>query len=349
MFYICLCFSRWEIDSYITYTFCLMLLCPHCNHQAVPGANYCNHCGTDLRNARKPCPVCNHQNPVVSVFCHACSYQFDAVPRVASAFKPRFAFQAGQTAAALSEQVKAEFFKFLRHRIYEEQDGRRYADYTSRFYDSRFRELFEVRSKQIVNEISRLQKVYGSEACVHVDKLCYRAFDGLADFFLVQYCPDLNVCSLPQAILKYEKYTPDKVLTWQMVCDFLAFEEETEQFYFDFLAMPEQLLRNAVHAYITAGKGEKLFFICDLSLSGNCKEGVAMTDQGIYWRLPFGKPRGFRYDQLYEVRKSKNWLVINENHLMINTRFETKLLKLLRKVMSEQALLKNSLHADLVS
>jgi hypothetical protein len=327
----------------------LMSLCPNCNHQTQAGSNFCNHCGTDLRSTKKNCPVCSHQNPAISVYCHACSYQFSLAPKAAAtAWRPRFAMHP-ERPEQLPEQVKAQFFRFLRQRIFEEQDGRKYADYTNRFYDSRFKELFEVRAKQIVNDISRLHRVQAVEAGQAIDILCHRAFDGLADFFLVQYCPDINTWTLPSTILKYEKYQANRAVTWQMICDFLAFETEQERFYFDFITMPEQLLRNAIGSYIVAGKGAKLFFVCDLSLNGQCRDGLALTDQGIYWKLPFGKPKGFRFDQLYEVRKDKNWLVVNENHLMINTGFELKLLKLLRKLMPEHAMLKNSLHSHLVS
>jgi hypothetical protein len=325
-----------------------MALCTNCNHSTQGGSNFCNHCGNDLRLSKKACPSCKHENPAISVYCHACSYQFGGTQFQVSSYQARFPFSFNKP-AMLADEVKAQFFRFLRQRIFEEQDGRKYADYTGRFYDSRFREIFEIRSRQIVTDILKLHKANGEAARPAIDMVSFKAFDGLADFFLVQYCPDLNLNSIPAEVLKYEKFVSQRSVSWDMVRDFLDFSRERERIYFDFIAMPEKLLSNAVHSYITAGKGEKLYFICDLSLNGSCKEGIALTDQAIYWKLPFAKPKGFRYEMLYEVRKEKNWLIINENHLMVNPGFDLKLLKLLRKAMPEREVFKNSLRADLVS
>jgi Double zinc ribbon len=343
MFYICIHSLSLSLQDLVT-----MCICPSCNHKSGAGANYCNSCGTNLRMTKKVCPSCAHQNPAISVYCHACSYQFGGTQGQLSSYQPKFVFSLKQP-SLIPEQVKAQFFRFLRQRIFEEQDGRKYADYTGRFYDSRFREIFEIRSRQIVTDILQIHKVHGDGGLAAIDLLCLKSYDGLADFFLIQYCPDLNALRVPAELLKYEKHSPQKPPTWDMLRDFLDFPREQEVFYFDFLSMPEKLLQQAVSSYITAGKGEKLFFICDLSLNGSCREGLAITDQGIYWKLPFGKAKGFRFDMLYEVRKEKNWLVVNENHLVVNPGFDLKLLKFLRKVMPEREVLKNSLRADLVS
>jgi Double zinc ribbon len=324
-----------------------MSICPQCNDQATPGANYCNHCGTNLRVTKKVCPSCAHQSPAISVYCHACSYQFDGAQGQIASYKSRFQFQFKQP-ALLPEQVKAQFFRFLRARIFEEQDSRKYADYTGRFYDCRFREIFEIRSRQIVTDMLDIYRLHGEGGALQIDLLCMRAFDGLADFFLIQYCPDLNMNKIPTEVLKYEKYEAHKAPSWEMVRDFLDFTQEQETFFFDFIAMPKEQLSNAVQSFVRAGKDERLFFICDLSLNGSCKDGLALTNQGIYWKMPFSKPKGFRFEMLYEVRKEKNWLVINENHLVVNPGFDLKLLKFLRKVLPDREVLKNSLRADLV-
>ena len=324
-----------------------MNLCPHCSNQISPGANFCNHCGTDLRLTTKECPSCRHKNPAVSVMCHDCGYQFGGSRSKVLAYMSRFAFTF-QTPSHLPDQVKAQFFKFLRERIFEEQDGKKYSDYVARFYDSKFREIFEVRARQIMQELLRMYETHGLAALPDIDRVCYRSFDGLADFFLIQYCPDLNQYWLPAEILKYEKFVPGRTNTWDMIRDYLDFSKEREVCYFDFLAMDEKLLQNAVQSFLRAEKGEKLYFICDLSLNGNCKEGLAMTNQGIYWKLRFGKPKGFKYDESYQLEKSKNWIEINESHLMVNPAFDLKLFKLLMKLMPDVELFKKSMKANLV-
>ena len=70
----------------------------------------------------------------------------------------------------------------------------------------------------------------------------------------------------------------------------------------------------------------------DLPLKGNCKEGVAMTDQGIYWKMPFDKPQTTRYQDLQAVHREKDWLMINGKFFTANARLNLKLCKLLKKL-----------------
>ena len=304
--------------------------CPNCAAELIPGAKFCHRCGDKVVEKTKQCPVCREQNPLASVFCHHCGFHFEGKQTAPHVYAPRFPldFQAGN----ITEQVKTMFFRCLRSRVEEEHDPARYSDYVERFYQSKFREVYAIRAKQIAEDVTARWERFGTEALPEIDNRIDEAFEGLLDYFIIQFCPDLNGILLPSAILRYERVEPGKTDLWRMILDFLDFDREDEVFYFDFIAMPEALIANACQQFLRAGRREQVYFICDLSLKGNCKEGFALTDRGIYWRAPFDKPRQVAYADLQTVAKGKDWLTINGHFFTANPSLNLKLCKLLKKL-----------------
>jgi hypothetical protein len=309
-----------------------MNLCPNCAAEAIPGAKFCHRCGDPIREKTKPCPACKKQSPLASVFCHHCGFHFEGKQSQQQLYEPVYALDFSES--DLTEQVKALFFRSLRARIASEHEISKYSEYVERFYQSRFREIYGVRAIQIARDVKLQWERFGVEALRDIDHKIDQDFEGLLDFFCIQYCPDLNGVILPTAILKYEHATPDKTDLGQMIADFLDFEHEEEPFFFNFITMPEQLLANACKQYLFADRKEKVFFIGDLSLKGNCKEGFAMTDRAIYWRAPFDKARRVPYETLKTVRREKDWITIDGHFFTSNPGMNLKLFKLLKKLRS---------------
>lgn len=307
-----------------------MNLCPNCAAELIPGAKFCHRCGDKVVEKSKSCPACQEQNPLASVFCHHCGFHFEGKQHRERVYEPQYRFDFNSDNVA--DQVKALFFKNLRNRVEEEHDIGRYSDYVERFYHSRFLDIYTVRAEQVAEDIHIQWERFGQEAFPEIDRRIAHAFEGLLDYFIIQYCPDLNGMRLPEAILRYEQLQSGKTDLGVMVHDFLDFEFEDEVVYVDFVAMPEHLLANACKQFLFAGRKEKVFFIADLSLKGNCKEGFAMTDQGIYWRMPFDKPRQVAYTELREIKKNKELLTINGHFFTANRSLNLKLFKLLKKL-----------------
>jgi hypothetical protein len=117
-----------------------------------------------------------------------------------------------------------------------------------------------------------------------------------------------------------------------MINDYLQTKNEPEVFYYDFILMPQDLLANACQSFLTADRNEKLFFICDLSLKGTCKEGFAMTNKGIYWKPQFDKARVVTYSNLSEIKREKDYLMINKFFFTVNPSVNLKVYKLLKKL-----------------
>jgi hypothetical protein len=221
--------------------------------------------------------------------------------------------------------------------VEEEHDAVKYPDYVERFYQSKFRDIYGLRAEQIAEDVLLQWERFGSEALPEIDKRLHVAFDGLLDFFIIQYCPDLNGVLLPSAILKYEKAIPGKTDLWQMIQDFLDFEHEQEVFYFDFITMKPELLANACKSYLFADRQERVYFICDLSLKSNCKEGFALTNAGLYWRAPFDRPRRLLFSDIQTVKKEKEWLTLNGHFFTANPTLNLKMCKLLKKLKGWKA------------
>lgn len=310
-----------------------MNLCPNCAIELIPGAKFCHRCGDTIQEKTKACPVCAHQNPLASVFCHHCRFHFEAkrtAPPPPTAYEP--AFPLDFTQPDLTDQIKKLFFSSLRERVYTEFDGQHYSEYVDRFYHSRFKDVYVVRTEQIADEAREHWRRFGQEGIADLDRRIETAFEGLLDYFVIQYCPDLHGMALPEAILRYERLHPKQTDLWEMIRDFLDFDREEEVFYFNFVTMPAAFLANACKQFLFAGRKERVFFICDLSLRGHCKEGFAMTDRGVYWRMPFDKSRQVLYSDLRDLQKTKDHLLINGLFFSANPSLNLKLFKLLKKL-----------------
>ncbi len=309
-----------------------MNLCPNCAADIIPGSKFCNRCGDKIAERMKPCPACKDESPLASVFCHHCGFHFEGRQRGVEERRYEPVYALDFDPETLTEQVKALFFRSLRLRVEEEHDATKYSDYVERFYQSRFREIYELRAVQIGEDALIQWERFGTEGLPEIDQRLGKSFEGLLDFFTIQYCPDLNGVRLPPEILKHEKAQPGKTDLWNMIQDFLDFDREQEVFHFDFISMRRDLLANACKNFLFADRREKVFFIGDLSLKGTCKEGFAMTDRGIYWRAPFDRARKLMYPELRELKREKEWITINGHFFTANPALNLKIFKLLKKL-----------------
>jgi hypothetical protein len=303
-----------------------MLACSNCAAEIIPGAKFCHRCGEKTVERQKMCPQCQMSNPAVSVFCHDCGYHFEQKKPKVIEYKALYPLDFDPE--TITDQVKAHFFKGLRQRVKEEHDLQQYSHYVERFYDSKFNGIYDVRADQIAEDAMIQWERHGKKAYADIDNRIEVAFEGLFDYFFIHFCNDLNKIKLPQEILKYEHAKTDMAT---MITDYLQTQNEPEVFHYDFIVMPQDLLSNACQSFLTAERSEKVFFICDLSLKGTCKEGFALTNKGIYWKPQFDKSRTISYQNLKEIKRDKDFLTINGYFFTANPSLNLKY-KLLRKL-----------------
>ncbi|MFN4081663.1 MAG: zinc ribbon domain-containing protein [Saprospiraceae bacterium] len=308
-----------------------MTFCPKCSADIIPGSKYCHRCGDHLAARKQTCPSCNKSNGFNAVYCQHCGYHLkppaEAKPNVYQAAYP-LSFSKGN----LIDQVDALFFKSLRERVREEGDERRYNEFVARFYDSRFRTVYSVRCKQIAEESASRWERFGMDALPDIDRLIGRAFDGLLDYFIIQHCADLCPVILPSEILRYEQVRPTPETLPRMVFDYLDLKREKERIYTDFINIQREVLLTACLKFLKAGSDERVLFLCDTSLKGVGAEGFAMSNKAIYWKSPMQKSAAVYYEELENLEKRRDWLLINGRYFHINPSLDLKVYKLLKKL-----------------
>lgn len=305
-----------------------MNVCPKCAVEAIPGAKFCHRCGDNIIERTKTCPACHGDNPLSSVFCHHCGFHFDG--QKSTVYHPKYPID--YTQPDLTGQVKALFFASLRERVDQEHDISRYSEFVERFYQSKFKEVYEVRSAQISTDTATRYNRFGDASLPEIDRRLEHSFEGLLDYFIIQFCSDLHGYVLPEAILRHEQARPGKTDLKTMIADYLDFDHEQEMVYTNFVTMQSDYLVNACKNYLFAQRREKVFFILDLSIKGNCKEGFAMTDKGLYWKMPFDKAKSVQYVDINAVKKEKEWILFNGEFFTANARLNLKMCKLMKKL-----------------
>lgn len=299
--------------------------CKNCQTPLTEGAKFCHSCGTKVVEETLDCPQCGTENPLSARFCANCGLSFFAKKPPHNIFEP-------PPTAHSEKEITKQFFDLFQKKVEEEQDPHLYAQYLERFELSDFKPSFELRVRQLAEELQTIRE-RSVRPARETETLLSDALEGLSDFFLIMYCQDLNVHPLPEAILKYERVHLEGVKLDQMIMDYLDFPSESDEtVYTNFLGMPLELLKNASQFWLFPERNEKILFLCDQSLLGNLKEGFAMTDYAIYWKVALQKPRSVRYENLVDIKAEKDWITINRLFFHVNPNIDVKMLKLLRKL-----------------
>jgi len=225
-------------------------------------------------------------------------------------------------------QLKQSFFDALKKRVEEEHPPAEYSSYVHRIEESGFHDVLDINARNIYDVIEQKKKI--KDAQFKLESYKYVAFEDLLDQFIIQHCQDLNPIPLPEKILMYQNN--EQIDTFDMVLDYLDLENEPEPSYLDFVKMPLKKLENASKRFIQSQKDEKIFFICDQSIAGSCKEGFAMTDRAIYWRAHLLKPQRIDYRHLISIVREQEWLLINEQFFNVSPSINLKMMKLLKKL-----------------
>jgi hypothetical protein len=276
----------------------------------------------------KHCAQCETPLPEAARFCHHCGApQFlalEAPPRPLLDWK-----------AELPPQFMELFFQRLDRAIVEEQDPRRGETYHERLHARGFDEILRRRFVQLAGEIRRVN--IGERAVVRgVERRVESALSELIDLFFIRHCADINANPLPEAILRYAQALPQEVDIGQMIHDFLDLEKEreTEAIYLarDFIQLSPDELRAAGKYFLFPAPSERILLLVDQGLLGAFRQGVAFTERALYWKAHLEEARQAPYDSLNELKREKNWLLINGHYFHVNPAFDVKTLKLLRKL-----------------
>ncbi len=307
-----------------------MVHCRKCRKEIPLGAKYCLYCAAPVIEETFICPSCGSENDLAAHGCANCGFSF-ADGKKETKVGANDIFDTSQM-KGLQQEVADKFSLHFEKRLKEEHHPNLHGAYIDRFFKSEFRSSADYRIQQLAEIV---QGLTGEKREVKKEEkqLLYPAFEELIDYFTVRFCADLNETFFPEAILKYAGLEKSQIDLGQMVRDYLDFENEDESVFFDFVSMPAKKLKNAADAFLFPKKSETLFFICDLSLLGTCKDGFAMTNECIYWKTPLEKKQRVFYKKLKEVKREEDWITINGIFFSANKSLNLKLIRLLKKLM----------------
>ena len=266
----------------------------------------------------KLCPNCSTSLPDTAKFCLNCGAPQASTTEIDTSSTIDFD-------GDVPQQIVDLFFRAFEARVNEQHKSSQYSQYYELLYQTGFRDTVQLRAKQLAEEVRTLEDGV-------INQLLKRSFDGLLDYFIIHFGKALNHIYLPDAILKYEGRTLSEIDLYKMCMDYLDFEREQEQLYTNFVTMPVKKLKNASQSFLFAGQEERVFFICDQSIFGSCKEGFAMTQNALYWKAQLQKPERVYYHNIHEVKREKNWITINGCFFNVNPAINIKMLKLLRRL-----------------
>ncbi len=274
------------------------------------------------------CPNCQTELPSGARFCFNCGApQEPPGRRREPPLKARI-----DLAGNVEQQLTEQFFLALRQRVEEEHEPGRFQPYSERLYESGFRDTVFRRSAQLAEELKALARD-GQPAPGLINHSVELLFEGLLDYFIIRHCKDINAVTLPESILKYEGQAWEDINLFNMILDHLDFKSEPdEKVYLDFLKMPVSKLKNAGKFFLFPQRDERILFICDQSLLGSCKEGFAMTEKALYWKAQLQTARRAGYDALEDIRREKDWLLINGHFFHASPTLDAKMLRLLKKI-----------------
>ncbi len=271
----------------------------------------------------KTCPQCATALPPSARFCLQCgaAQPVSAVPHIAA---EGFDWQGDRIAQAIDV-----FNARLAERVAQEQHPDRLAQYQERLYGSGFREVIQRRFAQWSEGF--VPPDTAADASAALRELAHWV-DDLLDYFFILHCQDINTVLLPEAILRYQTAAPEGKALRQMALDYLDFSHESERVYTDLLTLPAKKIRNVGQSFLFPERDEVIWFICDQTLLGTAKEGFAMTEKALYWKSGLQPAQRVYYHKLFDIRREKEWLLINDLYFNASPTLNTKITWLLRRL-----------------
>lgn len=272
----------------------------------LPEAKFCHNCGLKVEKALL-CSLCKVSNPLNAKFCLSCGHTLV------------------QEVPSTQKSSKDLFLEMLDLEIREEHG---YLDpelIKSRFLSTPYKTIFDARFHQLDNDL-RTESNNGE------DNNISSALFGLMELFLVLYCQDLLPFKIDEKVLKYDSLNYSFDLQ-QLAEDYLELSTLNEDISYTMVDIDFDKLENASKNFFRPSVKEHLVFMLDLSIAGNLKHGLAITNAGIYWKLPFQAACFFTFKNIETLEIKSERLLINSKYLDVEAKFNFRLRRFLQRMM----------------
>jgi RNA polymerase subunit RPABC4/transcription elongation factor Spt4 len=298
-----------------------MKTCRNCDKLLPDTSTKCPYCGTSTIIETMDCPHCLSEIDMGLSICPICKTRlFEEIKHSKDSIFGKSGRQ------KLELEITNRFYKAFQIRLIEEHNVALHQSYNDRLKNSEFIRSIEYRIKQLA-ESAESQAVKNKILRYQHDLV----FEELIDYFIIRHCTDLNEVAYPERILKYQGLKFRQLNLSQLINDYLDYDKGDLAVYTDFVTMPPAKLKNAADSFLFPRKGETLFLIADRSISGNCKDGFALTNKAIYWKMLLEEPQRVYYHKLRDIRREEDWITINGMFFNVNKNLNLKLIRLLKK------------------
>jgi ribosomal protein L40E len=309
-------------------------ICKSCQSSLLDVASFCHNCGREVQGNAIICLKCNTPNPAEAKFCFNCGHpinlQYQPKPNISPYFKLDF-----NDIATLPTQLKDAFLLFISILLEKENQAELEASVLKAFDQSGFRlEVFEEESVHIATLFEQLFKHKGTKAFPEIEKICTTAFLDFSELLWIKYCPQLLSFSLSKDVLAYQKREAQSINLAQMIRDYLQMEEEAVMYYLNAVEIPPKKMKNARKSFFKHDSGEYPYLFIDQTIFGSAKEGVVLTQKGLYWKVHFHKAQYIPYKKIKDLQLFSKHLEINKQYFNISNSFNYKFFKLLYRIKS---------------
>lgn len=271
------------------------------------------------------CPACGSENRLQDSVCRRCGLQLFRDSNASGRFDHIFG---NEHRKAVEHELKDRFLLAFERRLSEEVLPARRTSFSDRFQKSPFQRQVDLRIGQLAEMTLDSE---GSDP--HRNRLLQAAFEDLLDFFFILHCQDLNEVTYPEKMLRWQGLASDEIRLSEMVADYLDFGVEFDKVFTEFISMPADKLKNAAKGFLFPKPKETIFFIANLSLLGNFRDGYAMTDQCLYWKMPMENSQRVYYRNLEEIRRHEGgWITVNGIFFNAGTGINLKMIRLLKRL-----------------
>ena len=260
----------------------------------------------------KFCISCESELPAIARFCWWCGLKQEEI------------VVNGERADPENILLK-RLMRFLDEALVHYGWERKRQDYIERFLRKDFFNISSYRLEMIDRSINPAWTMGGGRLVApHVDLELHK----ILDLFFAKFSFDLNDWIFPEKILAYHDADIPRTGRQQFYLDLLDLDLHPSNFITDFINIAPRVLKPAWESYLKPDQGEVIRLVIALD-TDRFGYGLGLSDTTLFWRMPFNSSKRIEIDQIKQVDRKNDALLINGAYLNMGRPLNQKLYKML--------------------